>query len=170
MAAAGGWRGSRSANGRSIRRPGISIPRDLDAPAGRQGAAGLFSALLERRRARSTMWREITAMAHAAGAVVCVDGVSYAPHGFPDVRAAGRRYLSVLGLQDLWAASGAHGDASRIWPRSCPIRGISSMRRYALRSALPPPVRTMPRSRPAPALRITSMRSMPITAAAPARS
>ena len=28
---------------------------------------------------------EITAMAHAAGAFVCVDGVSYAPHGFPDV-------------------------------------------------------------------------------------
>ncbi|MEP5155264.1 aminotransferase class V-fold PLP-dependent enzyme [Planktotalea sp.] len=28
---------------------------------------------------------EITAMAHAAGAFVCVDGVSYAPHGIPDV-------------------------------------------------------------------------------------
>ncbi|KAA0916591.1 aminotransferase class V-fold PLP-dependent enzyme [Aquicoccus porphyridii] len=28
---------------------------------------------------------EITAMAHAAGAFVCVDGVSYAPHGFPNV-------------------------------------------------------------------------------------
>lgn len=31
----------------------------------------------------------ITAMAHAAGAVVCVDGVSYAPHGLPDVAALG---------------------------------------------------------------------------------
>ncbi|MCX7299633.1 MAG: aminotransferase class V-fold PLP-dependent enzyme [Rhodobacterales bacterium] len=31
----------------------------------------------------------ITAMAHAAGAKVCVDGVSYAPHGFPDVGALG---------------------------------------------------------------------------------
>ncbi len=30
-----------------------------------------------------------TAMAHAAGAVVCVDGVSYAPHGLPDVGALG---------------------------------------------------------------------------------
>lgn len=30
---------------------------------------------------------EITAMAHAEGAVVCVDGVSYAPHGFVDVGA-----------------------------------------------------------------------------------
>jgi len=28
---------------------------------------------------------EFAAIAHAAGAYVCVDGVSYAPHGFPDV-------------------------------------------------------------------------------------
>ncbi|MCD9146776.1 aminotransferase class V-fold PLP-dependent enzyme [Pseudophaeobacter flagellatus] len=28
---------------------------------------------------------EITAMSHAAGAFVCVDGVSYAPHGLPNV-------------------------------------------------------------------------------------
>lgn len=28
---------------------------------------------------------QITAIAHAAGAFVCVDGVSYAPHGFPNV-------------------------------------------------------------------------------------
>ncbi len=28
---------------------------------------------------------EITALAHAAGAFVCVDGVSYAPHGFGDI-------------------------------------------------------------------------------------
>jgi len=32
---------------------------------------------------------EIVAMAHAAGAAVCVDGVSYAPHGLPDVGALG---------------------------------------------------------------------------------
>lgn len=32
---------------------------------------------------------EITAAAHAAGAFVCVDGVSYAPHGLPDVGAMG---------------------------------------------------------------------------------
>jgi cysteine desulfurase family protein (TIGR01976 family) len=31
----------------------------------------------------------ITALAHAAGAFVCVDGVSYAPHGFVDVGALG---------------------------------------------------------------------------------
>ncbi len=32
---------------------------------------------------------EIAAMAHQVGAVVCVDGVSYAPHGLPDVGALG---------------------------------------------------------------------------------
>ena len=32
---------------------------------------------------------EITALAHAAGAFTCVDGVSYAPHGFADVGALG---------------------------------------------------------------------------------
>lgn len=32
---------------------------------------------------------EITALAHAAGAFVCVDGVSYAPHGIPNVGATG---------------------------------------------------------------------------------
>ncbi len=32
---------------------------------------------------------EIAAMARAAGARTCVDGVSYAPHGFPDVAALG---------------------------------------------------------------------------------
>lgn len=33
--------------------------------------------------------REIVAMAHAAGAATCVDGVSYAPHGLPNVGALG---------------------------------------------------------------------------------
>jgi selenocysteine lyase/cysteine desulfurase len=33
--------------------------------------------------------KEITALVHAAGAFVCVDGVSYAPHGFADVGALG---------------------------------------------------------------------------------
>ncbi|WP_120501500.1 aminotransferase class V-fold PLP-dependent enzyme [Roseovarius sp. EL26] len=32
---------------------------------------------------------EITSAAHAAGAFVCVDGVSYAPHGFPDIGGLG---------------------------------------------------------------------------------
>ncbi len=32
---------------------------------------------------------EVVALAHAAGAAVCVDGVSYAPHGLPDVGALG---------------------------------------------------------------------------------
>lgn len=33
--------------------------------------------------------REIASLAHSAGAFVCVDGVSYAPHGLPDVAALG---------------------------------------------------------------------------------
>ncbi len=33
--------------------------------------------------------REIAALAHQAGAYVCVDGVSYAPHGFPNIGALG---------------------------------------------------------------------------------
>lgn len=33
--------------------------------------------------------QKITQIAHAAGAFVCVDGVSYAPHGFPDVGTLG---------------------------------------------------------------------------------
>ncbi|MDW3221644.1 MAG: aminotransferase class V-fold PLP-dependent enzyme [Paracoccaceae bacterium] len=32
---------------------------------------------------------EITALSHAAGAFTCVDGVSYAPHGFPNLGAMG---------------------------------------------------------------------------------
>ncbi len=33
--------------------------------------------------------REIAALAHEAGAYVCVDGVSYAPHGLPNINALG---------------------------------------------------------------------------------
>jgi selenocysteine lyase/cysteine desulfurase len=33
--------------------------------------------------------RQITTMIHDAGAISCVDGVSYAPHGFPNVAALG---------------------------------------------------------------------------------
>ena len=43
-----------------------------------------FPALLERGGEINPVV-EITALAHAAGAFVCVDGVSYAPHGFADV-------------------------------------------------------------------------------------
>ena len=41
---------------------------------------------------------EITALAHASGAFVCVDGVSYAPHGFADVGGVRARYLSFFSL------------------------------------------------------------------------
>ncbi len=53
---------------------------------------------------------EIVALAHGAGAVTCVDGVSYAPHGVPDVGGAWRGYLPVFRLQGLWPPSGHHGD------------------------------------------------------------
>jgi selenocysteine lyase/cysteine desulfurase len=39
--------------------------------------------------AESTTWRRSAAMARAAGARTVVDGVSYAPHGFPDFPALG---------------------------------------------------------------------------------
>ena len=44
---------------------------------------------------------EVVARASAVGAQVVVDGVSYAPHGLPDVGSAGGRCLPVLCLQDL---------------------------------------------------------------------
>ncbi|MDO6585500.1 aminotransferase class V-fold PLP-dependent enzyme [Salipiger sp. 1_MG-2023] len=62
---------------------------------------------------------EITALAHAAGAWVCVDGVSYAPHGLPD--------LDVLGCDIyLFSAYKTYG----------PHQGIMAIRR-ALAELLP---------------------------------
>ena len=46
---------------------------------------------------------EITALAHAAGAFVCVDGVSYAPHGLPDVGWMNADILRVLKKPNLVA-------------------------------------------------------------------
>lgn len=62
----------------------------------------------------------ITAMAHDAGAVVCVDGVSYAPHGLPDVGALGADIY-------LFSAYKTYG----------PHQGLMVIRR-ALAKALPP--------------------------------
>ncbi|PZQ47903.1 MAG: nitrogen fixation protein NifS [Rhodovulum sulfidophilum] len=62
---------------------------------------------------------EIVALAHAAGAVTCVDGVSYAPHGLPDVGALGTDIY-------LFSAYKTYG----------PHQGIMVVRR-ALRDALP---------------------------------
>ncbi|MYK31583.1 MAG: aminotransferase class V-fold PLP-dependent enzyme, partial [Boseongicola sp. SB0670_bin_30] len=61
----------------------------------------------------------IASMAHDAGAVVCVDGVSYVPHGFPDVGALGADIY-------LFSAYKTYG----------PHQGIMVMRR-ALGEALP---------------------------------
>ena len=62
---------------------------------------------------------EITALAHAAGAFVCVDGVSYAPHGIPNVGVMGPDIY-------LFSAYKTYG----------PHQGIMVMRR-ALGEALP---------------------------------
>jgi selenocysteine lyase/cysteine desulfurase len=62
---------------------------------------------------------EIVAMAHAAGAVTCVDGVSFAPHGLPDVGALGT---------DIYLFSG--------YKTYGPHQGIMIVRR-GLRDALP---------------------------------
>lgn len=62
---------------------------------------------------------EIAAMAHEAGAVVCVDGVSYAPHGLPDIPALGADIY-------LFSAYKTYG----------PHQGVMVMRR-ALAEALP---------------------------------
>lgn len=62
---------------------------------------------------------EITAIAHAAGAFVCVDGVSYAPHGIPNVGELGPDVY-------LFSAYKTYG----------PHQGIMVMRR-ALGEALP---------------------------------
>ncbi|WP_416236497.1 aminotransferase class V-fold PLP-dependent enzyme [Pseudorhodobacter sp.] len=62
---------------------------------------------------------EICAMARAAGAFTCVDGVSYAPHGFPDMTALGADIY-------LFSAYKTYG----------PHQGIMVMRR-AVGAALP---------------------------------
>lgn len=72
----------------------------IDPETGHLPIAGLQSLLDERVRlvcfphasnivAEINPVAQIAALAHAAGAFVCVDGVSYAPHGFPDVAKLG---------------------------------------------------------------------------------
>ncbi len=87
----GGWpgRASRSANGGSIPRPGIWIRRGWQ-PLLADGRVRLVCfPHCSNVVAEINPVAEIVAMAHAAGAVACVDGVSYAPHGLPDVGALG---------------------------------------------------------------------------------
>jgi selenocysteine lyase/cysteine desulfurase len=72
----------------------------IDPASGRLDPAGLAALLDERVRlvafphcsnviGEINPVAEIARLAHAAGARVCVDGVSYAPHGLPDVAALG---------------------------------------------------------------------------------
>ncbi len=51
----------------------------------------------------------ISRMAHAAGAVVCVDGVSYAPHGLPDIGQLGAD-IYLFSAYNIWPTSGDHDD------------------------------------------------------------
>ena len=63
----------------------------------------------------------ITAKAKSAGARVCVDGVSYAPHGFPDVGELGCDVY----LFSAYKTYGPHQGIMVIrkdWGLSCPIR------------------------------------------------
>jgi selenocysteine lyase/cysteine desulfurase len=101
---------------------------------------------------------EIVAKAHAAGAVTCVDGVSYAPHGFPDVGRLGAdiylfsAYKTYGPHQGIMVIRRALGEVSRT--RGIPstaIRSTSGSRRRG---------RTTRRSRPRRAWRITSTRFM----------
>ena len=72
----------------------------IDPDTGHLDPAGLYGILSERTRLVcfphcSNVVGEINdvalicGMVHAAGAVACVDGVSFAPHGLPDIRALG---------------------------------------------------------------------------------
>ncbi|MBY6065434.1 aminotransferase class V-fold PLP-dependent enzyme [Leisingera aquaemixtae] len=82
---------------RRLSEEGIEIREwQLDAQTGHLDVAQLESLLDEKVRlvcfphcsnvvGEINPVAEITAMAHAAGAFVCVDGVSYAPHGLPNV-------------------------------------------------------------------------------------
>ena len=54
---------------------------------------------------------DVVARAAEVGARVVVDGVSYAPHGLPDIGGAGSRRLPLLRLQDVGSAPG--GDVRR---------------------------------------------------------
>jgi selenocysteine lyase/cysteine desulfurase len=75
----------------------------------------------------------ITALAHAAGARVCVDGVSYAPHGLPDVGAMGCDVY----LFSAYKVYGPHQGLMVIredWGRELPNQGPLLQRRRALQA------------------------------------
>ncbi len=50
--------------------------------------------------------KEISQIAHSHGALCVVDGVGYAPHGFPDLKEIGARYLPFFYVQNLWTSFG----------------------------------------------------------------
>jgi selenocysteine lyase/cysteine desulfurase len=113
---------------------------------------------------------DICAIAREHGAFTCVDGVSYAPHGFPDIPALG----ADIYLFSAYKTYGPH-QGIMVIRRECgmalPTRGISSTA-TRFTSASPPQAPIMRRWRPVRAWRIMSMRCMPTTspAAAPMRA
>ena len=69
--------------------------------------------------------RAIVQMVHAAGALACVDGVSYAPHGLPDISALG----ADIYLFSTYKTYGPHQGIMTIgesWQRRCLPRGTGS--------------------------------------------
>ncbi len=95
----------------------------------------------------------ITEVCHSTGAFVCVDGVSYAPHGIPDVGALGpdvylfSAYKTYGPHQGIMAIRRAFGDAV------CRTKGtISTARCYT--NGSPQRVLIMHKSRPVQVWRI----------------
>lgn len=86
---------------RRLAENGITVREwQIDSDSGRLDPRALDDLLSERTKlvtfphcsnivAHLNPVAEICAKVHAAGAVACVDGVSYAPHGLPDVTALG---------------------------------------------------------------------------------
>jgi selenocysteine lyase/cysteine desulfurase len=102
---------------------------------------------------------EITALAHGAGAFVCVDGVSYAPHGIPNVGDMGPDiYMKPMDpiRGSWWCAVN--------WQNCCPIRPIHSTVAASIKNSRPQdPI--MHRLRPVRGWWIILMRWPPIMVA-----
>jgi selenocysteine lyase/cysteine desulfurase len=104
---------------------------------------------------------EITALIRAAGAYSCVDGVSYAPHGFVNVSELG----ADIYLFSAYKTYGPHQGLMVIGVTlecACPIKGII-LTPIASISVLPPPVLITLRWRPVRVWPIIWMRFMRIT-------
>ena len=105
---------------------------------------------------------DLPRMAHAAGAVACVDGVSYAPHGLPDVGALG----ADIYLFSTYKTYGPHQGSMvvrRALAEALPNQGHFFNAGVASKRLRRRPGPTMPRSPPAPASPTISRRCTRIT-------